>query len=211
MQPSLQCHNDSTWGEEKSLSAVQVEITSGDIDNRFHELQTTAYFIGSDQKCDMVLGEDRFPPIYAFLLVHPQGVVLRHLGGGPEICVDGQPTERILITSSAHVTAGPFSFTLRVLPNATLPAAQLRMHESEGQASDHPPIKLIEQASRLLSQIQQQMGHKQSMPDQYVANSMIPESNFTFGTLAVTPLSLNLSIGLPPVGSVPPTWKHLCL
>ena len=159
----------------------------------------------------MVLGENGFPPIYAFLLVHPRGVVLRHLGGGPEICVDGQPTERILITSSAHVTAGPFSFTLRVLSNTTLPAAQLRMHAGEGQASDHPPIKLIEQASRLLSQIQQQVSYKHSMPHQDVANSMPPENNVTLGTLTVTPLSLNITIGLPPVGSVPFAWKHLCL
>lgn len=211
MQPSLQCHDDSTWGAEKSLSAVQVEITSGDIENRFHELQTTAYFIGSDQECDMVLGDDRFPAIYAFLLVHPRGVVLRHLGGGPEICVDGQPTERILITGSAHVTAGSFAFTLRVLPNTTLPAAQLQMHESESQASDHAPIKLIEQASRLLSEIQQQVGHTHSPPHPYVTNSVPRENDVTPGTLTVTPLSLNISIGLPPVGNLPPAWKHLCL
>ena len=146
---------------------VKVEITSGDTGTRYYELQNTASFIGSDQECDMVLADDCFPPIYAFLLLHPHGVVLRHLGRGPEISVDGQSTRRLLITNQAHIVAGPFSFLLRVSPNASGHAEAVTVEETGKPSSEDGPVKLIEQASRLLSQIQEQAGHKNSLSQRY--------------------------------------------
>lgn len=156
----------------------------------------------------MVLADDCFPPIYAFLLLHPHGVVLRHLGRGPEISVDGQSTRRLLITSQAHIVAGPFSFLLRVSPNASGHAEAVTVEETGKPSSEDGPIKLIEQASRLLSQIQEQAGHKNSLSQR---SPRFSENRPASDLLAVSPISLNLSLGLPPTGSAAPQWNHLCL
>ncbi len=208
MQSISTCHDDTASRAERSLRAVKVEITSGDTGTRYYELRNTASFIGSDQECDIRLADDCFPPIYAFLLLHPKGVVLRHLGQGPEISVDGQSTRRLLITSAAHIVAGPFSFLLQVSPNATRHAEAPTVHEAGKPSSEDRPVKLIEQASRLLSQIQEQAGHKNSLSH---GPPKFPENRPASGLLAVSPVSLNLSLGLPPTGSAAPQWNHLCL
>lgn len=208
MQSMPTCHNDSTSRAEGSLPAIKVELTSGDTGTRYYELQNTASFIGSDQECDIVLSGDCFPPIYAFLLLHPQGVVLRHLGRGPEIAVDGKSTQRLLITSQAHIVAGPFSFLLRVSTNATEQTEALSVDETGKPHSENGPTKLIEQASRLLSQIQEQAGQNHSL---WQRSTKFPENRPDAGLLAVSPISLNLSLGLPQAGTAAPQWNHLCL
>jgi len=208
MQSIPTCHDNAASIAKGSLPNVKVEITSGDMGTRYYELRNTASFIGNNQECDILLDNDCFPPIYAFLLIHPKGVVLRHLGRGPEILVDGQSTRRQLITSQAHIVAGPFSFLLQVSPNATRPAKAPTVHEVDKAFSEDGSVKLIEQASRLLLQIQEKAGHNNGLSH---GSAKFPENRPTSGLLDVLPVSLNLSLGLPPTGSAAPHWNHLCL
>jgi hypothetical protein len=211
MQPTLNFLDHCTAVEETLSTTVQIEIISSTSDNQSRYLENTASFIGSDHECDLVLNDNRFPPIYAFLLADHKGVVLRYLGCGPELHVDGKPIERVVITDSAHVIAGPFSFTLRVSP--TVPQADdgLQMYESAERAREDPAIKLIEQASCLLSSIGQQADRNASSGRPHCTKSTTRGQSTPTGYLTVSPSSLKLSIGLPPATNITPAWKHLCL
>ena len=216
MQPALNFLNHCTEVAETPSATVQIEIISSTDASQSRYLENTASFIGSDHECDLVLDDNRFPPIYAFLLADHKGAVLRYLGCGPKLQVDGKPIDRVSITDSAQVTAGPFSFTLRV--SRTVPQANdgLRMSESAERVTaervtEDPAIKLIEQASCLLSSIGQQADRNASFGKPHCTKSITREQSTPNGYLTVSPSSLKLSIGLPSATNITPAWKHLCL
>ena len=205
-------------GTAGNSACLQIDVLSGAQRNRQSNFENTAIFLGSDPECDFILSGEFFPPMYAFLLVDSQGAVVRHLGGGPSLLLDNKPTLRHRITETANMTAGPLAIRLHVTPgafavddshklqaqslgnNATIPQNQ------SGNDALHieKSIQLIEQASRLLASVGDQgicvptpaRGTKDQQP------SWLDDHN---------PAELNLSVGRPVAGQLPPHWHHLCL
>ncbi|MDG2207932.1 MAG: FHA domain-containing protein [Pirellulales bacterium] len=187
-------------------ASLQIDIASGAKKNPQISFESNALFLGSDPQCDLLLDPMHFPPMYAFLLIESHGIVLRHLGGGPDLFVNRQPAQRQRIEASAHVHAGPLSLKLHVTPS-TVPRQPRTMSIAAESGS-----QLIEQASRLLAAIGQEhaeVGTITTSPH-HARETAITATNAEHNPL---PLSeeVKLSVGLPDPGHLPPAWQHICL
>ena len=198
-------------------ASLKIDIAAGATKNPKINFESNSLFLGSDPECDLLLDPMHFPPMYAFLLIESHGIVLRHLGGGPDLFVDRQPTLRQRIETSAHVHAGPLSLRLHVTPS-TAPRQPRTMSIAAESGS-----QLIEQASRLLAAIGHEhaaVGTMQTMQSETISPPHTREISTTATTITATnaehnshPLSeeLKLSVGLPDPGHLPPAWQHICL
>ncbi|MEK6247063.1 MAG: FHA domain-containing protein [Planctomycetales bacterium] len=181
----------SVFGRGESTGAVQITITSGRTRQRVRHIQGSSYFLGSDRHCDLVLEDNRYPPLYALLLVRQQGVILRHLGQGPDLIIDGQPIRREFITADVCIRTGPYTFNLGL--NIKTEAQSIRLHPQ----TDPPQLQqLIQQASRLLSDIGEKPGFHDMTPEIYA-------------TKPHRIRSAALSVGLPSQSTSPQTWQHI--
>ena len=195
-------------------ASLQIVIASGAKRNPQISFESNALFLGSDPECDLLLDPMHFPPMYAFLLIESHSIVLRHLGGGPDLFVDRQPTQRQRIETSAHVHAGPLSLTLHVTPS-TAPRQPRTMSIAAESGS-----QLIEQASRLLAAIGHEHAEVGTIQSETISPSHAREMSTTATTITATnaehnsrplPEELKLSVGLPDPGHLPPAWQHICL
>jgi hypothetical protein len=77
-----------------------------------------AYLIGRAEDCDLVIGDDRFPDAYAYLLVRGRQLVLRHLGFAPELRVNGKSATQLPLCDGDMIQAGPYEFRVHICPLA---------------------------------------------------------------------------------------------
>jgi hypothetical protein len=180
------------------LPNVQIRILTGRARNRIREVRNTAYFIGTNRDCDMVLGDDRFPAVYAFLLICREGVIIRHLGQGPRLQVDGAAVRRAVVTGESRVSAGPFDFAVCVQAGTPLAAERLRVHVGDSPRREQRSGDLIEEASRLLSVIDDEQSQRSSIR----RLAIMPN-----GAPAIAS-SLGVSVGVPVPHRDPPVWHH---
>ena len=103
-------HNRSDRRVPISLPRVHLEIIRGRARNKLREVSTPVFLIGSAPDCDLVLRDPRFPDVYAYLFVTPQGASLRYLGEGPEMTVDGTLTESVRLQNGSRIRAGSYEF-----------------------------------------------------------------------------------------------------
>ncbi|MEC7502000.1 MAG: hypothetical protein VX970_09745 [Planctomycetota bacterium] len=222
MDPMLAPSLPVQIGISGSSACLQIDVISGARRNPQSNFESTAVFLGSDPECDFILDKEFFPPMYAFLLVDSQGTVVRHLGDGPSLLLDTKPTLRHRVTKTANITAGPLAIRLHVTPgafsvddpdsvrvqsppNSNSNSATIAQNESGTDAIQiEKSIQLIEQASRLLA----------SMKDQgtcvETSTGMLTDRRPSYSN-DHNPAELNLSIGRPAAGQLPPLWHHLCL
>jgi len=106
---SLARQNDPT-----RLPQVELEITRGRVRNRIRPMRGTTFLIGSGRDCDLVLGDPQFQELHSYLLLGPEGLVLRHLGFAPELTVDGRPVRKVVLWNRARIRTGPFEFRVHI-------------------------------------------------------------------------------------------------
>jgi hypothetical protein len=106
---SLARQNDPT-----RLPQVELEITRGRVRNRVRLMRGTTFLIGSGRDCDLVLGDPQFEELHSYLLLGPEGLVLRHLGFPPELTVDGRPVRKVVLWNRARIRTGPFEFRVHI-------------------------------------------------------------------------------------------------
>jgi pSer/pThr/pTyr-binding forkhead associated (FHA) protein len=98
--------------EERSACRYWLEIRRGAARQRLRPVRGPVYLIGASADCDLVLGDPQFPPVHAYLRVRDDRVLLRYLGAGPEITVDGRPVEAAELLHGDRLRTGPFEFRL---------------------------------------------------------------------------------------------------
>ena len=204
-------------------ACLQIDVISGTRRNPQSNFESTTVFLGSDPECDFILDGEFFPPMYAFLLVDSQGVVVRHLGDGPSLLLDTKPTLRHRVIKTANITAGPLAIRLHVTPGAFFVddpnnvrgqshQSRTSRHNSATMTQDESgtdaiqiekSIQLIEQASRLLASIKDQGTCVETSTGMLKDRRQLHSKDYN-------PLELNRSIGRPAAGQLPPLWHHLC-
>jgi pSer/pThr/pTyr-binding forkhead associated (FHA) protein len=92
------------------LPRVEIEILRGRARDLVREVTFPVFLIGTADDCDLVLGDARFSEVHAYLYVTKDGVSLRHLGGGPEVRVQGRPVHQAHLADGDWIRTGPYTF-----------------------------------------------------------------------------------------------------
>jgi hypothetical protein len=100
-----------------SLPRVTLEIMRGRARQRLRPVAGRVFLIGAAADCDLVLGDSRFPDTFAYLLVQEEAVLIRRLGTGPELLIDGQASDSAQLQDGDRVAFGPFEFGVRIVAN----------------------------------------------------------------------------------------------
>lgn len=102
--------------DETTLPALRVllEIRRGAARHKLRPVAGPVYLIGRSDGCDLVLADPQFPEIHAYLLISEGRVLIRRLGEGPEITVDGRPIEAAELFNGDRLRTGPFEFRLHL-------------------------------------------------------------------------------------------------
>jgi hypothetical protein len=82
------------------------------------------YLIGASSECDLVLADPQFPEFHAYILITAERVLLRRLGVGPEITVDGRPVEAVELLDGDRLRTGPYEFLLHIGTSPDGPAGK---------------------------------------------------------------------------------------
>ena len=91
---------------------LALEIVRGRVKRRLRPIKGPVFLLGSASDCDLVLGDPRFPDAYAYIYEKPDGSVIRYLGAGPVLEVDGRTAETCQLRIGSHISAGPFEFVV---------------------------------------------------------------------------------------------------
>ena len=97
-----------------NLPQVDLEIVRGRAKNKLRPVSVPAFLIGSAADCDLVLGDSRFPEVYAYLLLKPTGVFVRHLGFVPEMTLNGRMIASSALADGDHIRSGPYEFRIHI-------------------------------------------------------------------------------------------------
>ncbi len=99
---------------QKRWPQVTLEIVRGRAQNRFRSVTDPAFLLGSAVDCDLVLGAARFPEVYAYLLLHENEVLIRHLGFVPELKVNGKSVTKSVLQDDDLLEMGPYLMRVHV-------------------------------------------------------------------------------------------------
>ena len=98
----------------QGLPQVTLEILRGNANRKLRHVHSPVFLIGSAADCDLVLGDPLFPAVHTYLYVRKDGVSVRHIGAGPDLCVNGQRVETFAVHSGDVLGLGAFEFLLHV-------------------------------------------------------------------------------------------------
>jgi hypothetical protein len=119
----LQLNGRATSSREASCflanHLIELEILRGHTRRRRRGISVPAFLIGRAGDCDLVLGDDRFPDAFAYILVRGQQLLIRHLGFAPELTVNGQRVTQAPLQNDDTIHAGPYTFRLHIRPLET--------------------------------------------------------------------------------------------
>jgi len=92
-----------------------LEIGRGHARQKTRPITGPVFLIGSDSDCDLVLADERFDPIFAYLIAGKDGVTLRCVGEGPEVTIDGRPTRKSRLFDGDRLRIGAYEFRFRIV------------------------------------------------------------------------------------------------
>lgn len=130
MQPPFITQLDSTLNREFDGPPgpnVELVITRGRARNRVRPVASPVFMIGTAPDCDLVLGDDRFPEVHAYLLLGQGPILLRWLGLDPEITVNGAQVDHVSLRDMDRLRTGPYEFLVRI---GTRGDKQSRSHDA---------------------------------------------------------------------------------
>ncbi len=93
---------------------VELVITRGHARQRVRSVSAPVFMIGTAPDCDLVLGDDRFAEVHAYLLIGQGPVLLRWLGINPEITVNGARIDHVSLRDMDRIRTGPYEFLVRI-------------------------------------------------------------------------------------------------
>lgn len=98
----------------QGLPHVALEILRGSARHKLRQVRTPVFLIGAAADCDLVLGDPLFPAVHTYLYVRTDGVSLRYLGEGPDLCVNGRRIESTPVGHGDLLQLGSYEFRLHV-------------------------------------------------------------------------------------------------
>lgn len=90
-----------------------LEIRRGRAKNCSRPISEPVFLVGSNDDCDMVLGDRQFPPIHFYVIRDGNRVVLRKIGLSPDVSINGEPTTSTALEDGDRIRTGPYEFIVR--------------------------------------------------------------------------------------------------
>lgn len=164
---------------QENWPQVTLEIVRGRAKNRLRPVTEPAFLLGSAVDCDLVLGADRFPEVYAYLLLHQNEVSIRHLGFVPELKVNGRSVTKSVLQDGDQIEMGPYVMQVHVEPSRTEPTDP---DEWADEISDAGEYQIESQVDALFEDIRSSFFSDMQNLRLYVeSKSATPEDRTTSG------------------------------
>ena len=91
-----------------------LEIRRGRAKNLRRTVVEPVFVVGTNQECDMVLGDKQFAPIHFYLLKRSDRTTIRKVGPSPDISVNGSAVRGSSdIQAGDRIRTGPFEFVVK--------------------------------------------------------------------------------------------------
>lgn len=159
MRPDSQLGNsESNLRGQGRRSGAALRIARGLVNQREREIEVPVFTLGSAGDCDLILGDEQFPELYAYILRTHDGYRLRCLAADPILTVNAEETVVTQLENGDRIRCGPYEFHFQKsansltqsseLPQLKTPSVDLPWVATDGQAQDG-----IETVHRLLRDI----------------------------------------------------------
>lgn len=90
-----------------------LEIQRGIAQKKQRAVSEPMFLVGASDDCDMVLGDPQFSAIH-FYLLHRQGnTMLRCVQSYPEVSVNGEVRQSVVLQDGDRIRTGPYEFRVR--------------------------------------------------------------------------------------------------
>ena len=100
----------------QSLPRVEVVIGRGPDARRARTVTPPVFILGTSADCDLVLTDQQFDDYHAYIIVAEDRVMVRQLGGGPEMTVNQRLARWCELFHGDRIRMGPYEFRLRIWP-----------------------------------------------------------------------------------------------
>ncbi len=106
--------NDSTPRNDDSVEfPFQLEITRGRTQNPLRPITHERFLIGAGERCDLRLGGQDMPPLHSIVHIDGVDVWIDVIADGPELKVNGEPTQSASLVDGDEFEIGTFHLALR--------------------------------------------------------------------------------------------------
>jgi len=112
--------------DQATVPQVELQILRGRAQRMRRAVESRAFLIGTSCDCDLVLTAKHFPEVYAYLVVRPDSVSIRHLGLGPQLVVNGRPVTDARLADGDRIGTGPFEFMIHIAWSSRTEPADIR-------------------------------------------------------------------------------------
>lgn len=93
---------------------VRLTIQKGRARNLIRDINGPVFTLGTDQTCDMVLGDLQFPDVHSYVCIRDKIVSLRHLGQGPNVTVNGREVRWGELRDGDRIRTGSYEFRINI-------------------------------------------------------------------------------------------------
>ncbi|WP_158261255.1 MULTISPECIES: FHA domain-containing protein [Pirellulaceae] len=159
MRPDSQLGNSKpSQAGQGRRSGASLRIARGQVNQREREIEVPVFTLGSAGDCDLVLGDEQFPELYAYILRTHDGYRLRCLVAEPILTVNAEDMVIKQLEDGDRIRCGPYEFHFQKSANSVAQSSELPQSKTspvdlpwvatDGQAQDG-----IETVHRLLHDI----------------------------------------------------------
>ena len=122
----------------RNLPTVKLRVCQGKAVHRLRRVSQPVFLMGSDRRCDLLLGDSTFPGVQSYVAVTSVDLTIHHLEGGPELRVN-DAVERVRRLQNGDTIRLPgYCFEAQISAAVeSEPAGELRLFvEAETSAAD---------------------------------------------------------------------------
>lgn len=127
-------------------SGASLRIARGQVNQNEREIEVPVFTLGSAGDCDLILGDDQFPELYAYILRTHDGYRLRCLTEEPILTVNAEDTVTTQLQNGDRIRCGPYEFHFQKtadsptysaeLPQSKTPLVDMPWVATDGQGQD---------------------------------------------------------------------------
>lgn len=130
----------------RRAAAAEILITRGLASIRERLIESDVFTLGSGADCDLILGDDQFPELYAYILFTQGEYRIRCLTAEPVLTLNAEDTVAARLSDGDRLRCGPYEFRFHqfaaspnrpAAPAAAPPvSAAARWVATDGQSSE---------------------------------------------------------------------------
>lgn len=161
MSPFFSSMSDQISSDKHSnnLPLVTFNIVKGQTRYRTRHIFKNRYLIGSDENCDLQLGDSNIPKLHSILLYDGQAVKFEAIAESPMTFINNQKRSEAILTEGDFVKIGKFEMQIdKITRNSKTTAEQ---EDNFDSLADLSAIQLVNQIETELNSVERVEKQKQ--------------------------------------------------